>query len=329
MSDFISTPRLHSYRKILKVKKPNQIMRAYCWNIAVSAALYPVIQTLEVTLRNALDMAVRNNHAPLASSGKPSYSGQRLWFKLMVTERQNSAILRMNSHQKSKWLRSDGTRKKYNYSEDHIRKVEREISRYKTYVQPEDILSNVPFGFWTTFLGEDYEDLTNKHLLWPNLLHDVFPNAPIGYTRGNIEEQFNLVREFRNRFAHHEPVWKFFDRNPLDNTIDYTKPIYGLSASLSLLNKQYDQMLNIISWMSQNTYDSFLASNMHVEFKKLCSLDGFYAYVNKEKISKKQPRSKARREIFKLINSYQGNQILYVKTHKKRGIILGINEPQI
>ena len=329
MSDFISTPRLDSYEKILKLTKPNQIMRAYCWNIAVSAALYPIIQTLEVTLRNALDMAVRNHHSPVPSSGKPSYIGQPLWFKLMITEKQDSAIARMNSHQQSKWISSTGARKRYNFSEEQLRKVEKDISRYKARVLPEDILSNVPFGFWTTLLGKDYEDLTNKHLLWPNLFHNVFPNAPIGYTRNDIEMEFNIVREFRNRFAHHEPVWKFFDRNPINNKIDYGKPIHGLVASLNLLDKQYDRMLNIISWMSQDAYNSFLTSNMHIEFKKLCSLDGFYAYVNKEKISKKQPRSKARREIFKLIDNYKGDQILYVKTHKKRGIILGINEPQI
>lgn len=328
MSDFISTPRLDSYKNILKIHDSDEIMRAYCWSIAVSAALYPVIQTLEITLRNALDIAVKNNHVALLSSGKPSYRGNPLWFKLMIIEKQNSLINKMNASQKSRWVDpTTNRRKKHSSSEEQIQKIERDLSVFKPYVQPEDILSNLSFGFWTTLLSKKYEDVTNKHLLWPNLLRNVFPNAPYGYTRKDIESDFNLIREFRNRFAHHEPVWKFFDRK-LDNSIDYTKPIHGLHASLNLLNKQYDQMLDVIKWMSLDTYNSFILSNMHVEFKKLCSLDGFYAYVNKEKISNKKPRSRAKRDIFKLIDSYKNDQILYVKTHKKRGFILGINEPE-
>lgn len=330
MSDFISSSRLNSYNTILKISDQDEIMRAYCWNIAVSAALYPAIQTLEITLRNAIDMAVKNKHVPLPSSGKPSYKGNPLWFKLMVIEKQNSIIAKMNAKKKKSWVDPlTGIRNRYSFSEDQIRKAEKDVSKCKTYVQPEDILSNVPFGFWTTLLSDSYEDITNKHLLWPNLFTEVFPNAPYGYTRKEIEEKFNLIREFRNRFAHHEPVWKFFDRDTVTNNIDYTKPIHGLHASLSLLNKQYDLMLDAVKWMSLDRYNSFILSKMHVEFKKLCSPDGFYAYVNKDKISNKMPRSRAKREIFKLIDNYNNEQILYIKTHKKRGIILGINEPQI
>lgn len=330
MSDFISSSRLNSYNTILKLDDQGEIIRAYCWNMAVSAALYPAIQTLEITLRNALDLAVKNKHVSLASSGKPSYKGNPLWFKLMVIEKQNSLIAKMPASKKEVWVDPlTKKRKKYSFSEDQIKKTEVDVSKCKTYVQPEDILSNLPFGFWTTLLSKNYEDITNKHLLWPNLFTEVFPNAPCGYTRKEIEKEFNLIREFRNRFAHHEPVWKFFDRNSVTNKVDYNKPIYGLRASLSLLNKQYDLILNTIKWMSLDSYNSFILSKMHIDFKKLCSLDGFYAYVNKEKISKTIPRSRAKREIFKLIDNYNNEKILYVKTHKKRGVIWGINEPQL
>lgn len=330
MSNYISAPRLDSYKNVLKLNDSQEILRAYYWNIAVAAAIYPLIHTLEVTLRNALDLAVQNYHEPVRNSGKPSYKGNPSWFKLIVTDRQESKISKMNRKQHSEWVDSKtGRRKKYSSSENHIKKAIKEITKGKPYAQPEDILSNVPFGFWTTLLSTDYEDFTNKHLLWPNLFRHVFPNAPYGYARKDIEQHFNLVREFRNRFAHHEPVWKFFHRNQSDNSIDYTNPVFGLNASLSLLNKQYEDMLDIVKWISSDTYNSFLLSKMHVDFKKICSLDGFHAFVNKEKILNIKTRSKAKREIFQFIDDFQNKQVVYIKTKNKKGIVLGINEPQL
>jgi hypothetical protein len=330
MSNFISSPRLESYRVVLKLNDQQEILRAYYWNMAVSATIYPLIHTLEITLRNSLDLAVQGNHKPVIKSRKPCYKCNPEWFKLMVTEKQNSKISKMNKAQQSEWVDAkSGRRKKYSTSENLIKKVTREIKKGKPHPKPEDILSNLPFGFWTTLLGSDYEDYTNKHLIWPDLFQFVFPNAPIGYSRKNVEEHFNLIREFRNRFAHHEPIWKFFNRNPLDKTIDYTSPVFGLNASLSLLNKQYDDMLEVVKWMSLDSYNSFLSSKMHVDFKRICSIDGFYAYVNKDKIQNIKHRSRVKRELFKMLDSSSNEKIIYIKRKYKEGFIVGINEPNL
>lgn len=330
MIQFISSPRLDSYETVLKLNNDQEILRAYYWNIAICSAIYPIIHTLEVTLRNALDFAVQNYHQPVVKSGKPSYKGNPDWFKLMVTDLQDSKISKMNRNKQAEWIDSrTGRRRKFSSSEKHIHTAIREVSKGKPRYQAQDILSKVPFGFWTTLLSKDYEDVTNKHLIWPNLFKNVFPNAPYGYTRSHVDGHFNLIREFRNRFAHHEPIWKFFNRNPSDNSIDYTSPVFGLNASLSLLNKQYDDMLEVIKWMSLDTYSSFLLSKMHIDFKKMCSLDGFYAFVNKEKISNIKSKSRAKREIFQMLNSFQNDQVIYIKTKNKKGVILGINEPEL
>lgn len=88
-------------------------------------------------------------------------------------------------------------------------------------------------------------------------------------------------------------------------------------------------MLEVIKWMSLDTYSSFLLSKMHIDFKKMCSLDGFYAFVNKEKISNIKSKSRAKREIFQMLNSFQNDQVIYIKTKNKKGVILGINEPEL
>ncbi|MGO1064255.1 Abi family protein [Acinetobacter lwoffii] len=330
MTQFISSARLDSYRTVLKLHSDEEVIGAYYWNIAVSSAIYPIIHTLEITLRNALDCAVQNYHQPVPTSGKPSYRSNPYWFKLIVTDLQNSKIAKMRPTKQAEWVNSStGKRRKFSSSENHITTAIREVTKGKPVYQAQDILSKVPFGFWTTFLSKDYEDITNKHLIWPNLFRYVFPNAPYGYKRNDIDEHFNLIREFRNRFAHHEPIWKFFNRNPSDNTIDYTSPVFGLNASLSLLNKQYDDMLEVIRWMSLDTYDSFLLSKMHVDFKKLCSLDGFYAFVNKDKISNRRTKSRVKRELFQMIDNFQNDNVIYIKNKNKKGIVLGVNAPEL
>jgi len=330
MSDFISTPRLSTYENILKLTDPNQKLRAYYWNIALAGAIYPLMQTLEITLRNAIDVAVKNYHQPNSANGSNfvSYKNNDLWFEQLVKAIQDRKIAKMSKQNAVRWVKN-GNRIKYSTTESHVKKARDDASIVKSWVKGEDVLSRLPFGFWTTLLGKDYEDLTNKHLLWPNLLPYVFPNAPSNIKRKDIEDHFNLIREFRNRLSHHEPIWKFYSRNPANNLLDYSTPIFGLNASLNLLNKQYDDMLMLLQWMSLSAYNNFNYSRIGNEFNKLCSIDGFYAYVDKEKVANCYPASKVKREFFKLAETLQNVSVVYMKTNGKRGYILGLNEPSL
>lgn len=60
---YITEERLSIYSKHLKVKKEAELA-AYHWNTALAGALFPAIQCLEVTLRNAIVQAVQSNPLP-------------------------------------------------------------------------------------------------------------------------------------------------------------------------------------------------------------------------------------------------------------------------
>lgn len=62
---YITEERLSIYSKHLKVKKEAELA-AYHWNTALAGALFPAIQCLEVTLRNAIVQAVQSNPLPAA-----------------------------------------------------------------------------------------------------------------------------------------------------------------------------------------------------------------------------------------------------------------------
>ncbi|MGI2040164.1 Abi family protein [Shewanella frigidimarina] len=328
MKEFISTPRLSTYKSLLKLKTDEHALRAYYWNKALSGALYPALQALEVTLRNALNEAVKNAH-----SG--NYVNEDWWFEHIAKDVQDTKIRKMHANKSKHWIKADGNggvkRKKHSYFEQQVLKVQKDLrNEGRTPIRHDDVLSRLMFGFWCGLLGSDFEDVTNKTLLWPNLLGDVFPNTPKNPKRIRIEKSLNRIKDLRNRLSHHEPIWKFYHLLP-DGSSDYTKPIGGLTASLALLEKSYDDILEFIRWISQDRYDAFVDAKLDIEFRKLCTSDGFYSYVDKSKVENTIGRSRFKREAHKHVRSLQRNgaKVLAVTRASKAQLVLGVNEPKV
>lgn len=323
MKHFISSARLNTYKSILKIKNEDEILRAYYWNKALCGSIYPVMQTLEVTLRNALNESVKLHH-----NGK--YLGKDWWFEHMATDIQNSKIKKMSQIKRDKWLKADGvTRKKQSFAEQAVLGIIRDLHKENRIpILHDDVISRLTFGYWVSALGSDYEDVTNKKLLWPNLLPHVFSNTPHKPKRLKIEAALRRVKDLRNRMSHHEPIWKFYQ---LDSTgkSDYSKPVYGLNTSLSLLEKAYDEVLNIIRWMSEDRYQSFIAGKLDVDFRKLCSHDGFYGFVNPDKILNKVARTKLKREFRKYMTPDLPSEVVLITQSKLPNLVLGINQPRV
>ena len=85
------------------------------------------------------------------------------------------------------------------------------------------ITAELNFGFWVGLLGTRY-DAT----LWRQSLHRAF-RADGPKKRSVVHGRFNALRRFRNRVAHHEPI--FF------------RP----------LSQLHDEMIEAIGWMCQDT----------------------------------------------------------------------------
>jgi len=68
------------------------------------------------------------------------------------------------------------------------------------------IVAELSFGVWTTMLSPRYEQP-----LWNRALRRAFPEfARIKKrkpTRNEIAQRFDYIRVFRNRIAHHEPIF--------------------------------------------------------------------------------------------------------------------------
>jgi hypothetical protein len=63
-------------------------------------------------------------------------------------------------------------------------------------------VAELNFGFWVGLLGPSY-DAT----LWRQTLHKGFIASGGGQKRSVVHGRFNALRRFRNRVAHHEPIF--------------------------------------------------------------------------------------------------------------------------
>ena len=68
-------------------------------------------------------------------------------------------------------------------------------------ITPGRVVAELKFAFWVGLLAPKY-DAT----LWRKCLYEAFPGVG-GRPRRIIHGRFNAIRRFRNRIAHHEPIF--------------------------------------------------------------------------------------------------------------------------
>jgi len=173
----------------------------YLWNWALSAALQPALHTLEITLRNEIARAAA---------------------KAMVGRSYTPALI-------PTWL--DATPSMLMPHElAKVDKAKERLGADPLAHTEGHLIAKLDFGFWVALCRRPYDDARGEGpRLWPAILRDGlgFKSLPATVTtRAEIHEPLDEIRIFRNRVAHHEPIW---DRQYL---------------------ARHQQILDCISWMS-------------------------------------------------------------------------------
>lgn len=101
------------------------------------------------------------------------------------------------------------------YGTQQIQKAKTEVAKQHKTVNPPHVVAELSFGFWVSLLGTTYHQS-----LWIPALYSAFPNG--SPHRKTVSVPFSHLRAFRNRIAHHEPI---FDRQLSD---DYSNIITSL-----------------------------------------------------------------------------------------------------
>lgn len=88
------------------------------------------------------------------------------------------------------------------------------------------IVAELNFGFWVGLLSKPYDSS-----LWRQTLYKGFQAKGGGKKRSDVHSRFNVLRRFRNRVAHHEPIFQ--------------RP----------LAQMHSELIEAISWMCKHTSD--------------------------------------------------------------------------
>ena len=149
----------------------DEAFRLYLWNCALCEAFYLPLHFAEISVRNAI-------HAHLIAR-----LGAR-WF-------ENRAI-----------INTLDTR----YRDDLDDLLLAEIRRHGDNLTCHHLVSELSFGFWQHLLTKRF-----GRIIWAPGIRTAFPNLPNSMDRQEVHDRLEIVRKWRNRIAHHKPI---FDRGP-------------------------------------------------------------------------------------------------------------------
>jgi hypothetical protein len=185
----LTPARLAPYLKAEKGDLGRALARYY-WNVELCRCYYPVLQALEVALRNNLDRAIA-----------PRFPVARFQDIDSWLDRIPAVAIHPGA---------EGALSK---AKDNIRYRDPGTGDYVfTGKVHGDLLAATSFGFWVGLLESYYDQPGTRGIaLWgtpltPGLERQVFPGAA-GVTMSSIRSAFSQIRHFRNRVFHHEPVW--------------------------------------------------------------------------------------------------------------------------
>lgn len=174
-----SPERLKAYRDPADRDMTDGIAR-YLWNLALVGAMQPVLHTLEVTFRNEI------NRAASRLTEKRGYVYDRIpsWLDAKPT------MLLEHEHEKVEKAKEHLSADPRSWTEGHL-------------------IAKLDFGFWVALCRDPYADWrADGPRLWPRALAIAFRWRPTDVTtQSQLLHRFDVIRSFRNRVAHHEPIW--------------------------------------------------------------------------------------------------------------------------
>lgn len=182
MTTALSAERLGKYRQ--PGDDDAMVMARYTWNQALADATSLALHIFEVTLRNTVNRAGENIcRLPARHGGVPS------------------------------WLDADPPVLKPSHA-DTVAGAREDLRARSAPRTPGRLIAELSLGFWVLLFGAYYDQGAGRHgrdglQLWtPANLRQAFPNIRgTGRDREALRKHFDAITKYRNRLAHHEPIF--------------------------------------------------------------------------------------------------------------------------
>lgn len=177
----LSPARLTPYRTFFKAARDSEVLGAFQWNQTVSAALWPLVSLVELSLRNRLHTCMSNMFG--ASASNDWYLGKRLKMSASATRKISDVLSSVD------------------------------VTGAPICPSVDDVVAAMSFGFWVEVLR-----LVPQDRRW-RVTKAVFPHygpaadkalwvAP-GTTWVPLIGRLERHKSFRDRLAHHRPLWRW------------------------------------------------------------------------------------------------------------------------
>lgn len=302
--DDISQARISSYKHFFGTSNQYHLYGLYSWNEEISCELLKLISTIEVVMRNRFHLALSQKYHTGGTQNQ--YSND--WY--------NQAPLNPKSKDKIK-------------GETHFYKKGAGQIPKNPQPSPNNVISNMTFGFW--------KNLLDMNISWDTLIPTIVPNHRYTSTshwakeknRDALYARIELINNLRNRVAHFEPIWKLGDlynegraRKNKPLVIEKQKPQIP-QESIDRLKLLHERSVELLEWLSNDRANDYKSSHTHHKFKWLCSIDTLNLFMN-NKHNITLPISKFKREFKSLVSIKK--RITLTSNNKKVGVYFSNHE---
>lgn len=212
----LSKPRLNRYLTTCKYSKKTA-SKLYILNLQLSQSFYPLLNLFETIIRNSIHEELKN------------YFQDHDWMR----------------NQKSRFMASNSLRFTNFYLKTCVEAAEKKIIKNGRGVTTSRVISEQTFGFWTSLFDNHHYKLIGGCII------KVFPNKPKHINRVEIAKELAIIRDFRNRVYHNEPIC--FNLNKVD---------------LSNVRLVKSKILMLIEWIDPDlisVFNKFSDLDIHIE----------------------------------------------------------------
>lgn len=248
LTDFLAPARIARYRSFLRLRSDEEVYHAYCWNYAIAAAAFPLLGCVEMHLRDAVHRVMSQRYAPVGTA--PHTYAWYDWNQPRFHPLQGKA---------------------YSAIEDLL--YDQRSMRLKTPApSTDDVVAGLTFGFWTNLFR------TFQPVEAPHIIPVIFPNHHVRNRnrwgsrpiREALNDHLRVVNDFRNRLAHHEPLFKFRYAHAYPS---------NLAGGLVNLRACMRQSLDVSGWIDPAARISLERSPWYLMFDELTTEQSFYSWV--------------------------------------------------
>ena len=171
LNKILSSEKMEAYNFRNKGASDKELYAHYLWNIQLSEALYPLLQGVEIALRNGICNAI------------------------MIKYNLNFYDFCNNNLQLKE--------------QNKVNSIKKEFIKIKKVFSNGNLIESLSFGFWTALFDARYEHnhILWPHLLKSTFPHAKNSLCK----RKEISKKLNKIRRLRNRIFHHGSIWHWKD----------------------------------------------------------------------------------------------------------------------